>query len=107
MRPMLGRVYHGGTGVIDLGQFRLATPGGPAEDAELPDHVALIGLSEYMAPNARRIFGTGEPPGGWKRVCLLQHPPRELLLNLVALNGVRTSCARLGMPAHREREGSC
>jgi hypothetical protein len=89
MRPMTGNLYLGGTGLIDLSQFKVGSMHASRGDLELPDHFAFIGLSEYMGPSARQLFGRDEPPGGWIRLSLRQHPARELMSTLVALNRIR------------------
>lgn len=81
--------YSGGTGLIDLGQFRLGIGRQLVDEVEIPDHNTYITLDEYFVDPYRRQMGFSPTSREIANNLLAQHPRTELFIALVGLNRVR------------------
>ena len=81
--------YSGGSGLIDLGQFRFGIGRQLVDEVEIPDHNTYITLDEYLVDTYRRQMGFSPTSREIANNLLAQHPRTELFIALIGLNRVR------------------
>jgi hypothetical protein len=97
MQARQNAVYHRGTGVLDLGQFRQGFGRHLVENVVLPDHHVYLNLDEYLVAANRTQLGFSATSEEIADHLLDTYPARDVVLLLAQLNRIRE------IPDHLEK----